>query len=164
MDRLFTMSLEWVTLFKYALAVYRHVKKNCVKNVWLFNVCVIHTGPSVVQDDDILKVFQRTLHCSKVHRLENTRPVFSLFTTCGHFCQWGYSTDMNTKECMSENPTSGLSQLPVHPVKKVLWISRREESTSSKRVQKITWLCNIGKGSFITLIKSLFSYHYLMSY
>lgn len=40
--------------------------------------CVLHTGLSVVQDDGILKVFKRTLHCSKAQRLAHTIPLFPL--------------------------------------------------------------------------------------
>lgn len=45
----------WSHVLKCALAVYGKVKK---KKIAMFSLCILHTGPSVVQDDDMLKYLE----------------------------------------------------------------------------------------------------------
>ncbi len=52
-------------VLKCALAVYRYVKKKKLLNGWFLSL--LHTGPFVVQDEDI----ERKTHCSTVQRLEH---------------------------------------------------------------------------------------------
>lgn len=105
MDCLFTKSLDWLTFIKMCLC-----KK--LLNSQFLTLSILHTGPSVVHKDDILKVFRKDTTLQYCF--------LSLFTTCCYFGQWGFSTNKNTKEFMSENPNNGLSQLSVDTVQKVL--------------------------------------------
>lgn len=93
--------------------------------------CVLCTGLSVVQDDGILKVFRRTLHCSKVQRLEHIQfPSFLSLLSC----VIGDIPLMWTKNNLCLNLKIPTTVFPNYQF--TLWISHRKKVLPPKGLRR----------------------------